>query len=172
MTAQTEPVSLDEQRSRLTLRASAVRTRLLQTIDALDTRRQNVRELGNRAKRLALPLAATLLCGVAVGAGLVFAMRARVARRREHRLADRLARVIAPLRLVEKPSFWRAAARKVLFNTVIIVTSELARRGAKALIARRPLALEPAREGDSRPASAEGEAQPVVASPAPSWNLD
>ena len=133
--------SLNEQRSRLERRANVIRSRLLRTIDALDSRRHQVQEIGQHAKRLALPVGASLLGVAAVAAGTVFAIRALVERRRERDLGYRLNKVIAPFRQPVKPPFWQEILKKMTLTAFGIIASELAKRGAHGLLAARPVPL-------------------------------
>jgi len=135
-------LSLAEQRSRLERRANVIRSRLLRTIDALDTRRHQVQEIGHHAKRLAVPAIASAVGIAAVAFGTTLAIRALVERRRERHFGYRLAKAIAPFRKEPRPSFWGEALRKIAISALGIVASELVKRGAKGLLAPHP--AEPA----------------------------
>jgi hypothetical protein len=135
-----DEISLDERRSRLERRANVIRSRLLRRIDALDTRRHQVTQIGNEAKRLAAPVLASFLGLAAVAAGMTFAVRAVMRRRRERFFSYRLARALEPLRHEERPSLLADALRKAAITGVGIVVTELARRGMKSLLdGRTPL---------------------------------
>ena len=137
----TKSLALEEQRSRLERRANVIRSRLLRTIDALDTRRHQVTEIGHHAKRLAIPVGASLLGAVVVAAGTTFAIRALVERHREQKFSYRLAKSLEPFRRVERPPFWREALRKMTLAALGIIATELVKRGAKALGEGRPPAI-------------------------------
>lgn len=137
MTTQDKTLSLTEQRSRLERRANVIRSRLLRTIDALDTRRHQVQEMGHHARRLAVPALASVLGVAAVALGTTLAVRALVERRRERSFSYRLSKAIAPFRAPPRPSFWGDALRKLALSAIGIVGTELAKRGAMGLIAAR-----------------------------------
>jgi len=137
----TKAVTLEEQRSKLERRANIIRSRLLRTLDALDTRRHQVTEIGHQAKRLALPFGGALLGAVVVAAGATIAIRAVVENRREQSFAYRLSKSLAPLRRAEPPPFWQEAARKVAMAALGMVAAHAAKRGLAYLTEERPLAL-------------------------------
>ena len=139
-------LSLAEQRSRLERRANVIRSRLLRTLDALDTRRHQVQEIGHHAKRLAVPAVATLVGVAAVALGTTLAIRALVQHRRERHFGYRLAKAMAPFRSEPRRSFWGEALRKMAISALGIAASELAKRGTKGLLAARSVdhALLPA----------------------------
>jgi hypothetical protein len=135
----TKSLSLDEQRARLERRANVIRSRLLRTIDALDNRRHQVQEIGHHAKRLATPVAATF-AGIAVLAiGGALAIRALVERRRERHFSYRVHKALAPFRTEARPPLWKEALRRVTLTAVGIIASELAKRGALAVVNGRAL---------------------------------
>lgn len=137
-------LSLEEQRSRLERRANVIRSRLLRTIDALDNRRHQVQEIGHHAKRLAVPVGASVIGFLVLAAGSTFAIRALAERRRERSFTYRFSKALAPLRQPPRRPFWRDAVRKVALAAIGIVASELVKRGAHGLLAeRRPIALLP-----------------------------
>lgn len=144
MSTKTKQLSLDEQRSRLERRANVIRSRLLRTIDALDTRRHQVQEIGHHAKRLAVPVAGSLIGAAVIAAGTVFAIKALVERRRERDFSYRLAKAIQPFRAEVKPPFWADALRKLALTALTILATEAAKRGSKALLDGRTIAFLPA----------------------------
>lgn len=144
MSPKTKTLSLDEQRSRLERRANVIRSRLLRTIDALDNRRHQVQEIGHHAKRLAAPVAGSVVGALVIGAGAIFAIRALVERRRERDFSYRLAKAIAPFRAEPKTPFWQDALRKLSMTALTVLASELAKRGAKAFVDGRAIAFLPA----------------------------
>ena len=119
-----------EQRSRLERRANVIRSRLLRTIDAIDVRRHQVTEIGHHAKRLFVPVAASVLGVTALAIVGTFSVRALVERRRERHFGYRLAKSLAPLRREQRPPFWQEALRKVALTALGIVASELVKRAA------------------------------------------
>ena len=137
-------LSLEEQRSRLERRANVIRSRLLRTIDALDDRRHQVQEIGHQAKRLAKPVAASLVGALVIAAGTTFAIRALAQRSREKNFSYRLAKALAPLRAEPRPSFWKQALRTMALAVVAVAASEVAKRSAHRFLQRdhgRPVAL-------------------------------
>lgn len=146
-------ISLEEQRSRLERRANVIRSRLLRTIDALDTRRHQVEELGHHAKRLARPVAATVAGAAVVVIGAAFVIRAIVEHRRERRFSYRLSKALAPFREPVKPPLWKEALRKVTLSVLGILASEAAKRGVHQLVHapnELPLLGGPAHDGDAQ----------------------
>ena len=142
MSPKPKDLTLDEQRSRLERKANDIRSRLLRTIDALDKRRHHVQEISHQAKRLALPVGAAFVGILLLSAGTVLVVRSLVHSRRERRLGYRISRVLEPLRVQKRPSFWSEALRKVSLAALAVVASELAKRGVKvALVGRTPLSL-------------------------------
>ena len=134
MSTATTKLSLEEQRSRLERRANVIRSRLLRTIDALDTRRHQVEELGHHAKRLARPFAFSLAGAAVVAIGTAFAIRAVVEHRRERRFSYRLSKALAPFRTQVRPPIWKDALRKVTLSVLGILASEAAKRGVHAYL--------------------------------------
>lgn len=143
MTTKAKALPLEEQRWRLERRANVIRSRLLRTIDALDDRRHQVQEIGHHAKRLAFPVAASLLGAVVVAAGATFAIRALVESRRERRFSYRLAKAIAPLRSEPRPPFWKEVLHKLTLTVLGIAATETAKRGARAFLDGRTIAFLP-----------------------------
>jgi len=142
MSPTTKALSLDERRSRLESRANVIRSRLLETLDALDRRRHQVQEISHHAKRLAMPIGAAFIGIVVLAAGTTLAIRGLVRRRLERRLGYRVSQALAPLRREVRPPLWREALRKVVLTALGILASELTKRGAHALlVGRAPRAL-------------------------------
>ncbi|MDB4935882.1 MAG: hypothetical protein JWP87_2854 [Labilithrix sp.] len=166
MNTQPKALSLKEQRSRLERRANVIRSRLLRTIDALDTRRHQVQEIGHHAKRLAMPAVAGLVGIAVVAAGTAVAIRALVERRRERDFRYRLSKAIAPFRRPDKAPFWQDALRKLALTAIGILASELAKRGVQgALGGRGAAALLPAHVDGERTATpyvATGPSAPML----------
>lgn len=127
--------SPDSRMDRLERRAGVVRSRLLRAIDALDTRRHQVVELGETAKKLALPTAiglasVTALLGLGVAA-FALAFRARHRRSLSHRATRSIAKTIRELELVPRPSLTRRLFEKAALSAVSMATAEILRRALK-----------------------------------------
>lgn len=127
-------LTIAERRERLERRANVIRSRLLRTIDALDTRRHQVVEITGHVRRLAVP-AAAIVAGVALlVAGATFAIGRFLKRRVERRLSVRFRKWIAPMVQPPKPSLLEEIVRKVTLTAVTIIASELAKRAAKNVV--------------------------------------
>ena len=151
MSTKEKTLALDEQRARLERRANVIRSRLLRTIDALDTRRHQVEELGHHAKRLAKPMAASVIGIAIIAAGTAFAIRAVVERRRERSFGYRLSKALAPLRTPARPPFWKEALRKVTLSALGMLAAEAAKRGAIRYLSAAPAAATAAHEINPQP---------------------
>ncbi len=149
----TKSIALEEQRARLERRANVIRSRLLRTIDELDDRRHQVQELGHHAKRLAIPAAFSVVGVALVAAGTAFAVRALVERRRSKDFGYRLAKALAPFREARRPPLWKDALRKVTLAMLGVVATELAKRGAHALLANQAPALDAGSPAPALPAA-------------------
>ena len=143
MSDTTKALSLDEQRSRLERRADVIRSRLIRTIDALDTRRHQVQEIGHHAKRLAAPVAASVAGLVVVAAGTTMLIGALIERSRSRKLSYRVSKALAPFRAEPRPSFWRQALRRAALSVIGLVATEIASRGVRRLLqdGARPVPL-------------------------------
>ena len=131
-------ISIEEQRARLESRANAIRNRLFRTMDALDTRRHQVTELGHQAKKLAKPLAAGVLGLAVIAAGTAWAIGAAMERRRQKDLGYRFTRALAPLQ-PQRPSFWSEAVRRVAMAGLGIAATHLLKKGAAYLDKHEPI---------------------------------
>jgi hypothetical protein len=127
-------LSLHEHRERLELRANVIRSRLLRTIDALDTRRHQVKEIGARVKRLAAPAAAIVAGALVLTAVGAFALSRVVRARREKRLSYRAGAFVKRMSQPPRPSIPEDAVRRVVVVVLGIVAGELAKRATKSLI--------------------------------------
>ena len=115
----------DDAMDRLERRANVVRSRLLRTIDALDERRHQVVEIGEKAKR-AIPIAGLVALGiVGVAAGSILALRSYLRRRKARRM------FIPRLRIEKKPSMLLQMLQKVVLTAASAVAAEVSRRVAK-----------------------------------------
>ena len=139
--------SPDEHRKLLERRANVVRSRLLRTIDALDARRHQVEVIGQNAKKLLVPAAASFLGIAVVACGAVLGIRSVLKRRHERLLSVRVGHVLDRFRVQKRPSIFEDVSRKALTTMVSIVTTEIARRAVKSAVDGRLLAPAPS---DSR----------------------
>jgi hypothetical protein len=109
-------------------RANVVRSRLLRAVDALDTRRHQVTEVGVQAKEAA-PKIGLSVVGIAVlSAGTVLGLRAWLRSRRERQLAYRLNRFIGSFRVEKKPSFAVEALQRIVTTALTVLVTEATRR--------------------------------------------
>ncbi len=123
------PAPPTEERDRLERRANVIRSRLLRAVDALDTRRHQVAEIGGHVKRLAVPVGAAII-GIALAtAAAAFAITRLIKVRAQRRLSARLGKWLAPK--PKRPSIFEDALRKVTVTVLGIVAGELAKRMAK-----------------------------------------
>lgn len=134
MSTADEKKSPDDQMELLERRAKVVRSRLLRAVDALDARRHQVVEVGETAKKLAVP-AAVAVAGIAILFGAsAFAFGMAMKTRRRRSLVDRAAEAIRELELVPRPSLTKQLLEKAAITAVSLATTELARRGLKNLV--------------------------------------
>lgn len=136
----TQMATLDDKRARLERRANILRNRLFNALEALDTRRHQVQELGQTAKKLAVPAIATALGVGVVALGVTLAVTHAVKKRRRRTLEARFSKLLARLTPAEKkPPILEEALRKLTLTFVGIVATELARRVVKnAMDGRMP----------------------------------
>ncbi|MBX3233871.1 MAG: hypothetical protein KIT84_31470 [Labilithrix sp.] len=120
-------------------RANVVRSRLLRAVDALDTRRHQVEELGARAKKAALPALAGALTVAALFGASAYALGVAVRRRRRRSLGERVVHAVREMDLVARPSFFRVAAEKVALAVLTYAATELARRATTNFVDGRLL---------------------------------
>jgi hypothetical protein len=111
-------------------RANVVRSRLLRTIDALDSRRHHVEAIGAHAKRLAVPVAASFAGVVVLTVGVVLGIRSLVQHRGRTPMKNALAR-LDRWRAPRRPSLFEEVGRKALTAVVTIIATEVARRTLK-----------------------------------------
>ncbi|MDB4945134.1 MAG: hypothetical protein JWP97_4668 [Labilithrix sp.] len=128
-------VSIDDQRARLETRANAIRSRLFRTMDALDNRRHQVTEVAQQAKKLAVPVAISVLGVAVLAAATAYALGAAMERRREKSISYRLGRALGPALNPPpaRPSFWGEAARKIGMTALSLAATHLMKEGAKRL---------------------------------------
>lgn len=135
MSALMEHVSPDERLARLERKADVLRSRFARALDALDTRRHQVMEVGKQAKAMAKPALMTLLgVGALVGLGVLAvgaAWRAKRQRRLSNRLSDGVAHAIQRVDAARKPSLARQTFERLILTAVTFAATELAKRAAK-----------------------------------------
>ena len=125
---------IDTHTKALERRANVVRSRLLRTIDALDTRRHQVTEVGAQAKEIA-PKAAMLLLGIAaVSACVVLGIRHYVRSPKERFLSYRVEQFLRQFRVEKPPSFAVQVAQRLTFTVVTMVATETSRRVMKNFV--------------------------------------
>ncbi len=127
-------VSLEEHRERLERRANVIRSRLLRTIDALDTRRHQVKEISEHVKRIAVPATAIVAGIAAITAIGAFTIVKVVKSRRERHLSYRLGEWISSVTAPKRPSIVEDAVRKIVVTVLGIVASEAAKRATKNVL--------------------------------------
>ncbi len=124
--------SVVELRNRLERRANLARAKLLRTLAALDVRRHRVTEGRQLARRVATPVATSLVGVVAVAACAVALARTLVLRQQRKSLAYRLGERVAPFRramMGDKPApFVSTAGRRLIVGLVGAGAAELAKR--------------------------------------------
>lgn len=131
--------SLEAHIGLLERRADVVRSRLLRTVDALDTRRHQVTELGTKAKKLVIPVAISVVGLFAVGVGVALGIRALVRARHRRSLEWRMKHALDRFRAEEKRPYWQELLQKAGLTLVSITVSEIGRRITKnALDGRTP----------------------------------
>jgi hypothetical protein len=127
--------SADDRMESLDRRAKVARSRLMRTLDALDTRRHQVVEIGETAKKLAMPAALTVIGAAALLGIGVFAFslgfRSRHRRSLGYRMTKSVAKVIRDLEIIPQPSFGRRALERTALALISVATAEVARRVMK-----------------------------------------
>ena len=139
MSSADDKKSPDEKIELLERRAKVVRSRLLRAVDALDARRHQVVEIGDTAKKLAVP-AAVAVVGIAAVLGVgAFALGIAVRSRRRRTFAERAVAAIRDLDLSPRPSLGKRVFDRAVLTVVSIATTELALRALKNIIDGRRL---------------------------------
>lgn len=131
MSPENEQLSVEEHMSRLERRARVIRSRLLRTVDALDTRRHQVEGAIVVAKRQVPKFGLALLGIVAATAGAVLGIRSYLKSRKERLLGTRVKRFVGQLRVERKPPFAIVLFEKVTLTVVTMVVTEATRRVLK-----------------------------------------
>jgi hypothetical protein len=136
MSAEDKKQSVEEHMKMLERRANVVRSRLLRAVDALDTRRHQVTEIGVQAKEAAPKVGLSLLGIAAVSAGALLGLRAYVKSRRQRMLSFRVQRFLGalPLRVEKKPSFAVDALQRLAMTALTVLVTEATRRGLKNVV--------------------------------------
>jgi hypothetical protein len=120
-------------------RADVVRARLIRTIDALDHRRHQVTEIGAHARKLVVPVVATLLGVAALAIGTTIGLKAVFRARRRRTLEGRFDALLGRIRVEKKPPFSQQLLEKAGMTLVTMAVTELGRRvTANALDGRTP----------------------------------
>ena len=125
---------IDKHMKALERRANVVRSRLLRTVDALDTRRHQVTEVGEQAKEAAPKVGMAVLGFAAAAVGVVFGVRYLVVRRKERLLGYRVQRFLTQLRVEKEPSLAAQIAQRFTFTVVTMVATEASRRAMKNFV--------------------------------------
>jgi hypothetical protein len=122
-------IRVEEKMNRLERRANVVRSRLLRAVDALDVRRHQVTELGQTAKRIALP-AALAIVGVAAVVGLgALGIGLAITRKRRRSLSYRMKRTLRGLELARRePPLGKRLFEKAMLAMVSVAGSEVGKR--------------------------------------------
>lgn len=131
MSTEKKQLSVDEHISRLERRARVIRSRLLRTVDALDTRRHQVTDAVAVAKHEAPRIGMSVLGIIAAAAGSVLGLRAYLKSRKERLLAFRVKRFVSQFRVEKRPPFALVLFQKVTITVVTMVVTEAARRAMK-----------------------------------------
>ncbi len=131
MSPRNEEIPVDERMKRLERRARVIRSRLLRAVDALDTRRHHVVEMGEHAKELAKPVAFSLIGIAALFGASVYAFSLAVKARRRVSLKQRVSQAIQRLDLVPRPSMSRQIFEKLTLSVMTFAATEIAKRVAK-----------------------------------------
>lgn len=125
----------DKKIEMLERRANVIRSRLLRTVDALDTRRHQVTDVVDEVVAVAPLVGVSFLGIVAVAAGSVLSIRHYVKKRHQRVLAVRVRDFLENLRLQPKqPSFFARMGQKLVMTAVTVTATEVMRRLAKNTI--------------------------------------
>lgn len=131
--------SVEDHMKMLERRANVVRSRLLRAVDALDTRRHQVTEIGVQAKEAAPKVGLGVLGFAALSAASLFGLRAVLKSRRERVFAHRVKRLLGTFRIEKKPSFAAEAFQRIAMTAITVLVTEATRRGLKnAMDGRMP----------------------------------
>jgi hypothetical protein len=131
MSGEDKKQSVEEHMKMLERRANVVRSRLLRAVDALDTRRHQVTEIGVQAKEAAPKVGLSLLGIAALSAGSFLGLRAYLKSRRQRMLSYRVQRFFGssfPLRVEKKPSFAAEAFQRLAMTALTVLVTEATRR--------------------------------------------
>lgn len=124
----TSDVSFEERMRRLERRANVVRSRLLRAVDALDSRRRQISNVGKQAKRLVVPAALVALGVVALIGGSVFAVGYALKKRRRRSLSGRVSTAVQVFDRAREPSLARRVLERITLTVVSIAATEIAKR--------------------------------------------
>jgi hypothetical protein len=126
--------SVDEHMQLLERRANVVRSRLMRAVDALDTRRHQVTELGVQAREAAPKIGLSLLGLAILAGGAVIGLRAFAKSRRERVLAYRVKRFFGTFRVEKKKPFALEVLERLALTALSVVVTEAARRASRNVI--------------------------------------
>lgn len=132
-----DEVSPSERLKSLEVKAQAIRSRLIHTVDALDARRHQVVAVGNYAKGIAKPLALSLLGLVAVVGVGAFAVRYVFRARKARSFSGRASRAVQRLDLVPKPSLGSRIVEKALVSILTLAATEVMRQLTKSFVVEK-----------------------------------
>lgn len=126
--------SIEEHMKLLERRANVVRSRLLRTVDALDTRRHEVTEVAVVAKEAAPKVGLSLLGIAALSVGSFIGIHSIMKSRRERVLAFRVRRFVQSFRVEKKPSFGVQMLQRLATTALTVLATEATRRVMKNAI--------------------------------------
>jgi hypothetical protein len=134
MSAEDKKQSVEEHMKLLERRANVVRSRLLRAVDALDTRRHQVTEIGVQAKEAAPKVGLSVLGIAALSLGSVIGIRSYLKSRRQRLLSHRLQRLFGTFRVEKKPSFAKDAFQRIAMTALTVLVTEATRRAVTNVV--------------------------------------
>lgn len=134
MSAEDKKQSVEEHMKMLERRANVVRSRLLRAVDALDTRRHQVTEIGVQAKEAAPKVGLSVLGIAALTVGSVLGLRSYLKSQRERAFGYRVQRLLGTFRVEKKPSFAAEAFQRIAMTAITVLVTEATRRSLKNVV--------------------------------------
>lgn len=134
MSGEDKKQSVEEHMKMLERRANVVRSRLVRAVDALDTRRHQVTEIGEQAMEAAPKVGLSVLGIAALTAGSFLGLRAYLKSRRERVFGYRLKRLIGTFRVEKKPPFAVEALQRLAMTALTALATEATRRALKNVV--------------------------------------
>lgn len=134
MSTENKKQSVEEHMKLLERRANVVRSRLLRAVDALDTRRHQVTEVGEHAKEVAPKVGLSVVGIVAIAAGSVLGIRSYLKSRRERMLSFRVQRFLGTFRVEKKKPFAVEALERLAMTALTVLVTEGTRRAMKNVV--------------------------------------